>query len=59
MEAERGWGIREETATTMEPFQIIGIIAIIGLVVALVVMRKKDAAGAKATTTKSSSSTRI
>jgi hypothetical protein len=59
MEAERGWGIREESATIMEPFQIIGILAIFGLIVALVVMRKKDGAGAKTTTTKSSSSTRI
>jgi hypothetical protein len=42
----------------MEPFQIIGALAIIGLIVALVVMRKKDHAGPKATTTKSSS-TRI
>ncbi len=42
----------------MEPFQIIGILAIVGLIVALVVMRKKDGTGAKATTTKSSS-TRI
>jgi hypothetical protein len=41
----------------MEPFQIIGVLAIIGLIVALVVMRKKDTAGAKPT--KSSTSTRI
>jgi hypothetical protein len=59
MEAERGWGTREETATIMEPFQIIGILAIIGLIVALVVMRKKDGAGTKATTTSKSTSTRI
>jgi hypothetical protein len=37
----------------MEPFQILGVLAIIGLIVALVVMRKKDSAGVK--TTKSSS----
>jgi hypothetical protein len=43
----------------MEPFQIIGILAIIGLIVALVVMRKKDGAGTKATTTSKSTSTRI
>ncbi len=42
----------------MEPFQIIGALAIIGLIVALVVMRKKDGAGTKTTTT-SKSSTRI
>ena len=41
----------------MEPFQIIGVVAIIGLIVALVVMRKKDGAGTKTTTR--SSSTRI
>jgi hypothetical protein len=43
----------------MEPFQIIGILAIIGLIVALVVMRKKDGAATKSTTTTSKSSTRI
>jgi hypothetical protein len=37
----------------MEPFQILGALAIIGLIVALVVMRKKDSTGVK--TTKSSS----
>ena len=42
----------------MEPFQIIGILAIVGLIVALVVMRKKDGAAPKATTSKSTS-TRI
>lgn len=36
--------------------QIVGIIAIIGLVAVLVVMRKKDSSGAKTTT---KSSTRI
>jgi hypothetical protein len=36
--------------------QIVGIIAIIGLVAVLVVMRRKDSAGAKTT---KSSSTRI
>jgi hypothetical protein len=58
MEAERGWDIREETAI-MEPFQIIGALAVIGLIVALVLMRKKDGAGTKTTTTTSKSSTRI
>jgi hypothetical protein len=50
MIAERGWvtfGGKENM------IQIVGIIAVIGLVVLLVVMRKRDAAGAK--TTKSSS----
>jgi hypothetical protein len=42
----------------MEPFQIIGALAVIGLIVALVLMRKKDGAGTKTTTT-SKSSTRI
>jgi hypothetical protein len=37
----------------MGPIQIIGILAIIALVAVLVVMRKRDAAGAK--TSKSSS----
>ncbi len=40
----------------MGPLQIVGILAIIGLIAVLVVMRKKD--GATAKTTKSSS-TRI
>ena len=58
MEAERGWAF-ERNCHNMEPFQIIGIVAIIGLIAALVVMRKKDSAGAKTTTTSSKSSTRI
>jgi hypothetical protein len=40
----------------MGPLQIIGILAIIGLIAVLVVMRKKDGAGTKTTT---KSSTRI
>jgi hypothetical protein len=53
MEAERA-GAFERNCHTMEPFQIIGIVAIIGLIAALVVMRKKDSAGTKTTTSKSS-----
>lgn len=41
----------------MGPLQIVGILAIIGLIAVLVVMRKRDSSGAK--TTAKSQSTRI
>jgi hypothetical protein len=53
MIALRGWVYLRGIANML---QIVGIIAIIGLVVVLVVMRRKDAAGTKTT---KSSSTRI
>jgi hypothetical protein len=50
MKPERGWDIPWRKHTML---QIVGILAIIGLIVVLVVMRKKDGASTK--TTKSSS----
>jgi F0F1-type ATP synthase assembly protein I len=57
MMAERGWDFLRRTAD-MGPLQIVGILAIIGLVAVLVVMRRKDGATTKTKTTKSTS-TRI
>ena len=39
--------------------QIVGLLAIIGLIAVLVVMRKRDSAGTKTKTTAKSQSTRI
>jgi F0F1-type ATP synthase assembly protein I len=56
MMAERGWDILRRIAD-MGPLQIVGILAIIGLVTVLVVMRRK--VGATSTKTTKSTSTRI
>jgi hypothetical protein len=56
MMAERGWTKCGGTPRMLPILQIVGLLVIVGLIVALVVMRKRDSVGVS---TKTKSSTRI